>query len=66
MFEVVLWFVCKLTILTASARIRRKLSVQICLKWQISAAVHFDDLFAVSLSGDFFPHLYKFEVSVAQ
>ena len=32
----------------------------------IRTTVHFDDLFAVSLSGDFFPRLYKFEVSIAQ
>ena len=32
----------------------------------INTAVHFDGLFAVSLSGDFFPRLYKFEVSVAK
>ena len=32
----------------------------------IGTAVHFDGLFATSLSGDFFPRLYKFEVSIAQ
>ena len=32
----------------------------------IGSAVHFDGFFAVSLSGDFFPRLYKFEVSIAK
>ena len=32
----------------------------------IGTAVHFDGLFAVSLSGDFFPRLYKFVVSIAK
>ena len=32
----------------------------------IGTAVHFDEFFAVSLSGDFFPHLYKFVVSIAK
>ena len=31
----------------------------------IGTADHFDGLFAVSLSGDFFPRLHKFEVSIA-
>ena len=30
----------------------------------IGTAVHFDGLFAVSLSGDFFSRLFKFEVSI--
>ena len=30
----------------------------------IGTAVRFDGLFAVSLSGDFFPGLYIFEVSI--
>ena len=30
----------------------------------IGTAVRFDGLFAVSLSGDFFPRLYIFEVSI--
>ena len=32
----------------------------------IGAAVDFDGLFAVSLSGDFFLRLYKFLVSIAK
>ena len=32
----------------------------------IGTAVHFDGLFTVSLSGDFFLLLYKFEVSIAK
>ena len=32
----------------------------------IGTAVHFDGLFVVSLSGDFFPRLYQFLVSIAQ
>ena len=32
----------------------------------IGTVVHFDGLFAVSLSSDFFPRLYKFVVSIAQ
>ena len=32
----------------------------------IGTAVHFDSLFAVSLSGDLFPRLYKFVVSIAK
>ena len=32
----------------------------------IGTAVHFDGLFAISLSGDFFLRLYKFEVSIAK
>ena len=32
----------------------------------IGTAVHFDGLFAVSLSGDFFPRLHKFLVSIVQ
>ena len=32
----------------------------------IGAAVDFDGLFAVLLSGDFFPRLYKFVVSIAK
>ena len=30
----------------------------------IGTAVHFDGFFTVLLSGDFFPRLYKFEVSM--
>ena len=32
----------------------------------IGTAVDFDRFFAVSLSGDFFPRLYKFLVSIAK
>ena len=32
----------------------------------IGTTVDFVGLFAVSLSGDFFPRLYKFEVSIAK
>ena len=32
----------------------------------IGTAVHFDGFFAVSLSGDSFPRLYKFVVSIAK
>ena len=32
----------------------------------IATAVHFDGLFAVSLSGDFFPRLCKFLVLIAK
>ena len=32
----------------------------------IGTAVHFDGHFAVSMSGDFFPRLYQFLVSIAQ
>ena len=32
----------------------------------IGTAVHFDGLFVVSLSGDFFLRLYQFLVSIAQ
>ena len=32
----------------------------------IGTAVDFDGFFAVSLSGDFFPRLYKFLVSIAK
>ena len=32
----------------------------------IGTTVHFDGLFAVSLSSDFFPRLYKFVVSISQ
>ena len=42
------------------------LLLKFCCCCKIDTAFDFEGLFAVTLTGDFFPRLYKFEVSIVK